>query len=59
MGLKDQMVNIGKKGFISVGGMTVGIEILDFKVSYGKERWLVKPVVGKGEVWVEEVDINK
>ena len=36
-------------------GFTIIVEILDFKQSYGRNRWLVKPVSGQGEAWVENV----
>lgn len=29
------------------------VEILDLKVSYGQLRYLVRPVAGTGQVWVD------
>jgi len=54
MGTKEKMFEIGKKGLIFAGGFKVEVEILDYKNSYGKDRWLVKPVAGSGEVWTEQ-----
>lgn len=54
------MQDIGKKGRIFVqkpAGIQVDVEVLDVKVSYGQNRWLVKPVSGAGECWVESVEI--
>lgn len=50
---------VGKKGTILVGGLTVEVNILDVKVSYGQERYRVSPVTGKGFVWVEKVTLIK
>ncbi len=47
------MQNIGKRGTTRFGNMVVQVEITDYKVSYGKERWLVTPVAGSGDTWVE------
>lgn len=46
---------VGKKGWVRLGGLKVEIEILDYKHSYGRERWLVTPIAGADEVWVELV----
>jgi len=48
---------VGKKGIIITGGLTVNVKILDYKRTYGKERWLVTPVSGAGQVWVQSVDL--
>ena len=57
MSYKDKAQYIGKKATVSFGELSVEVEILDYKNSYGKDRWLVKPVVGEGEAWVEKLDI--
>lgn len=46
---------LNKKVHIKIGGLIVGVVILDVKQSYGKTRYLVSPVTGKGEVWVESI----
>lgn len=56
--MKEQITKyVGQKGIIQLGGLKVEVDILDFKMSYGRERFLVTPVSGEGEVWVESVDI--
>jgi hypothetical protein len=56
--MKDKIQQfVGKKGIIIASGLTVNVKILDYKTAYGKERWLVTPVSGAGEVWVQSVDI--
>jgi hypothetical protein len=50
---------IGQIATIVLGGLTVEVEVLDYKNSYGKDRWLVKPVAGAGQVWVEKISTKK
>lgn len=49
---------VGKIGHVFVGGMRVGVVIKDVKVSYGKNRYLVSPIRGTGDVWVEDVSLS-
>lgn len=44
-----------KKVHVQLGGLTVGVVVLDVKERWGKTRFLVSPVTGKGEVWVESI----
>lgn len=53
MSLKDKMNVIGTIRSLLLGGLIVEVKVLDYKVSWGKERWLVSPVSGSGETWVE------
>lgn len=56
--MKDKIAkSVGKKGIIVSNGLTFNVKILDYKTAYGKERWLVTPVSGAGQVWVQSVDI--
>lgn len=59
MSLKEQIVNIGKEANISLGGLVVTVIIQDYKNSYGKDRWLVTPVSGSGEIWVESIKLKE
>lgn len=49
---------VGKKGWIELGGLEVGVEVKDVKNTYGRDRYLVSPISGQGEVWVEKVNIE-
>lgn len=49
---------VGKTATVNVGGLTVQVIIKDFKTSYGRERYLVSPIAGTGEVWTEKVEIK-
>lgn len=49
---------IGKHGTIALDKLVIEVEILDFKNSYGNNRFLVAPVSGSGQSWVENVKIK-
>lgn len=54
MNYKEASEVIGKEGTIIAAGFRIGVKVLDYKNSYGKDRWLVTPVTGSGQVWVEQ-----
>ena len=56
--MKDQLKLINKKAVIKVGGLSVFVKILDFKSSYGHDRYLVTPLSGEGKVWVETITLK-
>ncbi len=45
---------VDKQGSVLIGGMRVNVRIIDVKESYGKQRWLVAPLSGMGQAWVEQ-----
>lgn len=49
---------VEKIAYVYVGGLNVEVTIIDVKKSYGKERFLVTPVSGSQEVWVEKVTLK-
>lgn len=54
--MKEKMKHIGDKVVINAGrGLFVEVRILDYKSSYGNDRWLVSPISGVGRAWVEGV----
>lgn len=57
--LKDAMPIIGTEQEIPLGTLMVKVTVLDYKQAYGKDRWLVTPVAGDGQVWVEADFIKK
>ena len=57
MTLKEQMQTIRKKAIIKIGGLAVEVIIEDYKNSYGNDRWLVKPVAGHGQVWIQDIEL--
>ncbi len=56
---KEVETYVGKKAVVELGGLTVEVKIIDVKKSYGRDRFLISPVSGKGEVWVENVTLIK
>lgn len=53
--MKDKLEKIGRVGWVNLGGLMVDVKILDYKRSYGRDRWFVTPVSGSGEIWIENV----
>ena len=51
---------VGKKvGVNFTGNVIVYCAVQDVKIAWGKERYLVSPVSGEGEIWVEHVELIK
>jgi hypothetical protein len=56
---------IGKRGTITMKGerevdtIIIEVKVLNAKQSYGRNRFLVTPVAGSGEVWKENVTFKK
>lgn len=54
-----ELDRIGKRGVIqakcSKCALAIQIVVLNIKSAYGRTRYLVTPVAGSGEVWVEKV----
>ncbi len=49
---------VGKKGLIpATAGILVEVTVKDVKTSYGQNRFLVTPIAGKGEAWVENITL--
>ncbi len=46
---------IGKVREIDVNGLAVDVMVNDVKQAYGRTRYLVSPVAGRGQVWVERL----
>jgi hypothetical protein len=44
-----------KRVHVNQGGLNVKVIILDVKKSYGNVRYLVTPVEGNGQIWVENI----
>lgn len=60
MSIKDLLNKyIDKEATVFNGGLTIDVIIKDVKVTWGRERYLICPVAGKGEVWVESVNLKE
>lgn len=53
MGVKEMIGLIGTTVMIKVDGFSVPMTINDAKTAYGNRRFLVSPVGGSGESWVD------
>jgi len=57
--MKDKTKRIGTTGALrTMWGFHINVEIKDYKNSYGRDRWLVEPLSGVGEAWVENVEFG-
>ncbi len=57
--MKEFLEDIDKPATINMNGLFIDVIITDVKISYGNKRWKVKPVAGKGEIWIERVNLKK
>lgn len=55
----EKIKKIGKKAIVTFNNLKFEVFIVLFKNSFGRDRWLVKPVAGSGETWVENVEFEK
>ena len=56
---KKAVAVIGKRAKIKTTlptGLTIKVDVLDYKFSYGSDRWLVRPVAGSGQAWVQKIE---
>jgi len=50
---------VGKAATVKLGGLVVEVTVIDVKNSYGRDRYLISPVSGTGEIWVEAITTIK
>ena len=56
--MKDKIQElVGKVATVKLGGLIVEVTVIDIKNSYGRDRYLITPVKGKGEIWVEVINV--
>lgn len=51
----DSLPLIGTVRTIKIGSLSIDVKIKDVKNSYGKTRYLVAPLAGHGEQWMESI----
>lgn len=59
--MKKLLEKIGKEALVQMTSsgkqfVNVRVLILDIKQSYGRTRYLIRPVAGEGEMWVEKIE---
>lgn len=47
--------DLPKKAYVKFKDLEFEVEVKDYKNSYGNARYLVSPVAGRGEKWVEDI----
>ncbi len=52
------MAKIGKQAIYRVNGLNFLVKVLDVKQSYGKIRYLITPIKGSDETWVEQLNFK-
>lgn len=55
MTYKENAGKIGQTVTIQFAKLTFDVVVKDYKHTYGRDRWLVSPVSGSGEAWVENI----
>lgn len=50
----DLSPHIGTLATWHINGLSISVTIRDCKRSYGRTRYLIAPVAGQGEVWVQD-----
>ena len=57
--MKDDIQKyVGKTGLIQVRSLKVEVLIKDVKNTYGRNRYLISPIRGSGEMWIETVILD-
>lgn len=59
MSYAEKVALIGKRANIRTtlpAGLTIQVDVLDYKNSYGKDRWLIRPIAGTGQAWVQKIE---
>lgn len=51
--LNEMSKMLGREGTIGINGMRIPVRIMDVKQVYGATRYLVAPIGGTGQAWVE------
>jgi len=54
MSVKELSKAIDTTALLTEGGLSFPVLIKDAKISYGQARFLVSPIGGRGEVWVNQ-----
>jgi hypothetical protein len=50
---------IGQTATIRLSGLTIAVRIIDIKETWGRTRYLVTPIAGSGEIFVENIRISE
>jgi hypothetical protein len=59
MSIKELSKAIDTTALLSEGVLSFPVLIKDAKISYGQARFLVSPIGGRGEVWVNQERVKQ
>jgi len=59
MTTKQMMCALGQEMMCRFEDLKIRVKIEDIKISYGRARFLVKPLAGEGKQWVEIERLSK
>lgn len=51
---RDASLKINTQAKYVINGMSIPVMILDYKHSYGCDRWQITPIGGMGKQWVQK-----
>jgi hypothetical protein len=46
---------VGATALVGYGALTFQVKVKQHRVAYGTDRWLVSPVSGSGEAWLQNL----
>lgn len=52
--LSDKITKLNTQARYTINGMSIPVMVLDYKHSYGCDRWQITPVGGNGKQWVQK-----
>lgn len=58
MTAQDFVALLGRTGTIRLNDLSLKVKVKDVKEVWGKVRYLVTPLAGAGEQWMENVDLD-
>jgi hypothetical protein len=66
MTIKEKLARVGTEATVKMlvsitdkmEKLTVDVIVKDYKSSYGRDRWLVSPKSGSGQIWAENVEFK-
>lgn len=55
MRVAELMEYLGKIGLVYYGDMQVEVRVKDIQYKFGRPSFLVEPIAGEGQMWLEHV----
>lgn len=56
--VNEMKPTVGKEGVLCQDGLQFEVVILDARFVYGRKQFLIKPIAGEGQRWVDEGSIG-